>query len=140
MSAENNYPESTIKVAAFIKRNWSNCRHWPRESLLPWLQWFIDNDRLRAVKKSGKIAAVALFRLVDGEPDIVKSEYHDTGGDLCYVVLCVAKADEAMRFVYHMAMEGGLKFTKICWSRPKHSNRNSIYNIANLNRRFGYGF
>lgn len=140
MIALQNYPNSTIRSAAFIKRNWENCRLWPREALLAWLQWHIDNDRFRAVMKDGRVAGVALYRFVDVESDIRESEYRDTGGDLCYVVLCVAKAGEAMRAVYHMAMEGGIKFrTKMCWARGKYSGRNSIFNIDKLNRRFGYG-
>lgn len=140
MATGHNYPASTVRAAAFIKRNWDNCRSWPRASLLPWLQWFIDNDRFRAVNVGGRIAGVALYRFVDNESDIRDSEYRDTGGDLCYVVLCVAKAEEAMRAVYHMAADGGIKFrSKICWARSKHSFRHSVFNVDKLNRRFGYG-
>lgn len=140
MNCANNYPASTIKAAAFIKRNWSNCRLWPRASLLAWLQWFVDNDRFRAVKMDGKIVGVSLYRFVDSAEGVEESEYGDTGGDLCYIVLCVAKADDAMRALYQMTMDGGMKLrSKICWARAKHSGKGSIFDMSKLNRRFNYG-
>ena len=134
------YPQSTIASAAFIKRNWDNCKLWPRESLLAWLQWFIDNDRFRAVRSGGKVVGAAMYRFVDNEEDIMASDYSDTNGDLCYVVLCVAKTEGAMREVYRMAQEGGMNLrSKACWRRAKHSDRDTICDMVKLNRRFGYG-
>jgi len=134
------YPKSTISAAAFIKRHWDNCKLWPRESLLAWIQWYIDNDRFRGVKKDGKLVGVAAYRFVDSVEDISISEYRDTGGDLCYVALCVGIADDAMRAVYGLALDGGMRFCKkICFMRHKHSNRHSVYDLVKMNRRLGYG-
>ena len=134
------YPKTTVRVAAFVRRHWKGCRRWPRQLLLAWVQWFIDNDRFQGITEGGKVVGVAMYRFVDVEEDVTQHDYRDTGGKLAFVALCTGKTAGIMRHLYHMAMDAGMKACeKICWARDKHCGRGSIYNINTLHRRFNYG-
>ena len=134
------YPKSTIQAAAFIKRNWKGCKTWSREGLLRWVQWFADSGRLIAMREGGKIVGVALFRFIDSEKDIRASEYTDTGGDICYIALCVSKAKRVIRALYTILWNAGLSSRKlVCWARDKYGDRQNTVSVAQLGRRLGYG-
>lgn len=135
-----NFPNTTVRVAAFVRRNWKGCRRWPRQTLLAWVQWFIDHNRFQGITEGGRVVGVALYRFVDSEDDARASDYKDTGGKLAYIALCTGKTVGIMQHLYHMVMDAGMNLCDtICWARDKHNGRASLYSINTLNRRFNYG-
>lgn len=58
-------PVNAVQVAAFLKRHLRYMRDWPRAQLVPWVAWFLQQDRaLVLTDEANRICGVALGRFV----------------------------------------------------------------------------
>lgn len=120
------FPNSTISVAAFIKRRWSVCRDWPKTALLQWVQWYIDHDRCHLVSSRGKLSGVALVRFVDTREQ-AEASCVDTGGEIAHCDLAVSKGPRSLKGLFTlMFIKGGAKCKALSWARNKYNNRITI--------------
>ena len=126
------FPKHTISVAAFIKRHWEGAKEWHRDSLLPWVQWYVNNKRSFVVADGEKIQAVALTRFVNTVHE-AEEEYCDTNGNVVHCDLAVSRHSLGMKGVFTlMILQHGKGREFLSWTRNKYNNRISIQPMARM--------
>lgn len=74
-----------ITVAAFLKRHGAGPRRWPREKLLPWLEWHWKNGGVGVVHDRGRVLAAAVARCVNTFDEADRHYAHREDGALLWV-------------------------------------------------------
>jgi len=125
-----------VPIAAFVRRHWPNCRHWPRERLIAWLDWYSRGGRLAIARDQNKIVGLGLARPLDRLEDRIDSYAHAENGPIIWVELAIAKHPRALPTLWRlMSQRYGVR-QRVAFQRGKsHCERPHLYDFQKLNRR-----
>lgn len=128
------YPRATHYIAAFLRRKWEHCRGWADDTLLAYVQWFVNHDRVLFVTDRGRIAAVAFYRLLHDAHKEAVEHYVDSNGPVAFIEVCASRTPGAMRAAFDLLRlrESGL--THLAYVRGKCSHRETIIPIGRAAR------
>jgi hypothetical protein len=82
---------NTVGLAAFVKRHWGGTRTWDRAQLVPWLEWFVSDERAVVIRRKGKVVGVGFGRVLTDEEDHANPYAHDERGALVWIDLIISK-------------------------------------------------
>lgn len=94
-----------ISVAAFLKRHLPGLRPWPRETLLPYVEWYWRDARVGVVRDGPRILAVALARCIDDPAQAKQTYHHDEHGRLVWVEHIASTHPQGVALLLQIAMQ-----------------------------------
>ena len=100
-------PDVALPIAAYLRRHYPFCRHWPREILLGWVRWHLGENFLAYVLDGekdgcGRIVGVGVARPVMQPADGLVDYRFDHEGPVLFVDVTVATAPHAMLMLLAM--------------------------------------
>lgn len=115
--------KTPIQIAAFIKRHWPACRLTPRDILVSWVEWYVNDGRCGVVLFRGKIIGVGLVRLLEEKKQQVNEYAHFEGGEIAWIELVVCKQRRAMQALWGLMLGRCKGVTQVGWKRRKYTAR-----------------
>ena len=131
---------TAVEVAAFIKRHWKPARSWPRSALVPWVQWYMDDDRLVTVKRGDKMIGLCMGRILPAPEAHVDHYIHDEYSTLLWIDLFISQDRHVARIICDAFLKrfGKLEAVGFCRDeRPVSKPRFHDFNRIERTMRYG---
>ena len=87
---------NTISLAAYILRNWEPAQSWDRSQLVPWVDWFVDDQRIVTVQREGRIVGLGMGRCLKSQDDHDQPYAYTEDGEHAWIVLIISKDNQVV--------------------------------------------
>lgn len=131
--------ENDVAIAAFIKRNVSEAKDWPRDRLLGLVRWHVSNGLAAIGTANGKVKAVGLARVLKQPKQWHNRFYHNEKGKFVYVDMAHSKHPSGFRFLLDSLIKAFPEKKSVVWNRPAKDSKTRIFNMETIKKRFSYG-
>ncbi len=82
---------NTLSLAAYIMRNWEPAQSWEKSRLVPWVDWFVDDQRVATVQREGRLVGLGLARCLKDQGDYAQPYAHAETGDHAWIDLFISR-------------------------------------------------
>jgi hypothetical protein len=96
---------TVIQLCAFLKRHGPWFRRWPREKLVPYIEWYWKDGRVGVVREDGKIVAAAIARCIKDVSEGDVHYRHHPDGQIVWVEDIVSLHPDGVAILLKHAME-----------------------------------
>jgi len=113
-----------VQIAAFLKRYWIGCKYWPRNTIVGWIQWHINNRCAFSVMDNGKPVAVMLAKPLNDPVKHVNNHYEiNEQGNSIWISVMVSRNKQSLPMFCMMLIERFGVRKWFCAEREKYSGR-----------------
>ncbi len=127
---------NTLGIAAYIKRHWKPARKWDRSQLVPWVDWFLSDNRLGVIQHDGRVIGVGLARTLSTEDEHNNMYAHKEDGPIAWVDLVITQDPKVSQLLWRLMVKRfgakqvlGFQRDMKCSSKPRFHNFKQMQRI-----------
>ena len=131
---------NTISLAAYILSNWEPAQSWDRSQLVPWVDWFVDDQRIVTVQREGRIVGLGMGRCLKSQDDHDQPYAHTEDGEHAWIDLIISKDKHVGSILWDAMLERfGTKKTLGFQRQLKPNSKVRFHNFNQMQRIMCHG-